>query len=135
MSSQFSSHGICDFSVSKNIITIDAKGPWNLEFFHQMHQDLWHIICNQVNRECYSIFLILRGDALATSDGLDFHLAQVSRGSAKAIAIDLTYCASPTMTKETFSKLYTAAKLKNKAFNNNEEEAYLWLKQQMLADH
>jgi hypothetical protein len=31
------------------IITIDATGPWNLEFFKQMHQELSNIILNDVD--------------------------------------------------------------------------------------
>ena len=73
-------------AVDGNIITISAIGPWNLEFFMQMHLELADIILTRVDISNFAILLILQGDSLAAQDGLEYHLKLVRAGATKAIA-------------------------------------------------
>ncbi len=127
MKTEFTPHGDCSFIVEDNLITIDATGPWNLEFFKNMHRDLGHIITHNVDYHNFAILLIFRGDSLAAQDGLDYHLHLVSKGTTKALAMHVTSSESPLVTQSIFKKLYDKAGLKNQVFDDI-ELAKSWLK-------
>lgn len=123
-------HGHCSFSVQDNIITIDATGPWNLEFFKEMHKNLSEIILRDVDFNNFAILLILRGDSLAVQDGLDYHLHLVRKGPTKALAMNSAASNTQKVTQDIFKKVYDRAGLKNKCFDDT-QEAIEWLKTQL----
>jgi hypothetical protein len=87
---KFASHGQCQFTLDNNII-IDAEGPWNVEFFKQMHANLQQVVLENFININYGIIVILKGETLATQEGLDYHLYKVKHGTAKAIAINMIH--------------------------------------------
>ena len=123
-------HGICSYLVEGNIITIDAAGPWNLEFFKQMHHELGEIILNEVDFNNFAILLILKGDSLAAQDGLDYHLHIVKSGPTKALALNSALSNAPEMTQSIFKKVYDKAGLKNQCFDST-KAAKTWLLAQL----
>jgi len=125
-----SPHGKCSYLVEGNIITIDATGPWNLEFFKQMHRELGEIIVNDVDFNNFAILLILKGDSLAAQDGLNYHLNLVRSGPTKALAINSALSNAPQITQSIFKKVYDQAGLKNRYFNST-EAAKAWLTEQL----
>ena len=127
-------HGKCSYSVDGNIITINAIGPWNLEFFMQMHLELADIILTRVDISNFAILLILQGDSLAAQDGLDYHLKLVRAGPTKAIAINSAMSNSPQITQSIFKKRYDQAGLKNSVLDCT-QAAKAWLATQLNKEH
>ena len=127
MKAELTAHGQCSYSVDNNIVTIDATGPWNLEFFKKMHRELSQIILNDVDFENFAILLILKGESLAAKDGLDYHLKLVKSGPTKALAIHSALSDAPQITRSIFQNVYDQAGLKNQAFDSI-EYAKTWLK-------
>ena len=127
---KFTPHGSCSFLVEGNIIIIDATGPWNLEFFKQMHRELVAIILNQVDRHNFAILLVLKGDSLAVKDGLDYHLNAVKTGATKALALNTSLSNAPQTTENIFKAVYDQAGLINKSFDTI-DAAKAWLKTQL----
>lgn len=134
MKAVFFPHGKCTYLVEDNIITIDATGPWNLEFFKKMHHELGKIIVNDVDFNNFAILLILRGDSLAAQDGLNYHLNLVRSGPTKALAIHSARSNAPQITQSIFKKVYDQAGLKNRCFNST-EAAKTWLAKQLTSNH
>lgn len=130
MKVDFLPHGQCSFTVEGNIISIDATGPWNIEFFKKMHRELSNLITNEVDNQNFAILLTLKGVPLATKNGLDCHIRFVSTGNTKALAIYSCLSESPAMAESTFKKAYTQAGLKNKTFDSI-EAAKIWLDSQL----
>lgn len=130
MKAELLPHGKCHYLIEGNIITIDATGPWNLEFFKQMHLELQDIILTKVDIDNFAILLILQGDSLAAQDGLDYHRKLVRAGSAKALALNCTLSISPAISASIFKKVYDQAGLKNKCFDTT-ETAKAWLIKQL----
>lgn len=126
MGSIFLPHGDCSYCAQNNIITIEAEGPWNLEFFIKMHKDLREVIINYADLDDYKILVIFKGEAFAVQEGLDYHLAGVKLGNTKAIALSLEFCNNPGFTKAQFEKVYNEASLANKFFSKT-DEALKWL--------
>ena len=134
METAFIPHGKCTYSVDGGIITINAIGPWNLEFFMQMHIELADIILTKVDIKNFAILLILEGDSLAAQDGLDYHLNLVRTGPKKAIAINSALSNAPKITQSVFKKVYDQARLKNNVFDCC-EVAKVWLATQLNTKH
>ncbi|MEH6594463.1 MAG: hypothetical protein V7736_02805 [Colwellia polaris] len=130
MKADFLPHGQCSFTVEGNIISIDATGPWNIEFFKKMHVDLTNIIINNVDSQNFAVLLILRGLPLATKNALDYHVKLVSTGQTKALAIYSCLSESPAIAESIFQKAYSQAGLKNKSFDSI-EMAKIWLNSQL----
>ncbi len=130
MKAEFLPHGKCSFAVEDNIISIDATGPWNLEFFKKMHADLTSIIINDVDYQNFAVLLILRGLPLATKNALDYHVKFVSTGQTKALAIYSSLSESPAIAENIFQKAYYQAGLKSKSFDSP-DAAKKWLTSQL----
>jgi hypothetical protein len=126
LKAEFSPHGSCHFSVNKNIICIDAAGPWNLEFFKQMHRELYQIVIDQVDINNFAILLVLRGDSFAAQDGLDYHLYRVQNSPTTALAITTKHSIAPQLTQDVFAKVYDKAGLENQCFDDV-DDAIAWL--------
>ena len=124
-------HGQCSYSVEGNIVTVHATGPWNLEFFKQMHYELGQIILHDVDFHNFAILLILQGESLAAKDGLDYHLNLVRSGPTKALAIYSTLSDAPQVTQSVFQSVYNRAGLKNQTFDSI-DNAKAWLKAQLI---
>lgn len=127
MKAEFLAHGQCTYTVEDNIITIDATGPWNLEFFQQMHHELSNIILHDVDFHNFAILLILKGDSFAAQDGLDYHLNLVRQGPTKAIAMNSTMSNAAPITRGVFKKVYDQAGLTNQNFDSI-SAAKAWLR-------
>ena len=123
MKAEFFPHGQCSFTVERDIISIDATGPWNIEFFT-------NIIINNVDNQNFAVLLILRGLPLATKNALDYHVKFVSTGQTKALAIYSCLSESPAIAESIFQKAYSQAGLKNKSFDSI-ETAKIWLNSQL----
>lgn len=130
MKAEFIAHGKCSYTVEDNIITIDATGPWNLEFFKQMHRELSEIILRDVDFHNFAILLILKGDSFAAQDGLDYHLNLVRQGPTKALALNSSLSNATAITQSIFKKVYDKAGLTNQSFNSI-AEAKAWLRTQL----
>lgn len=130
MKAEFIAHGKCSYTVEDNIITIDATGPWNLEFFKQMHRELSEIILRDVDFHNFAILLILKGDSFAAQDGLDYHLNLVRQGPTKALALNSSLSNATAITQSIFKKVYDKAGLTNQSFNST-AEAKAWLRTQL----
>lgn len=44
MALSFTAHGNSHIWVQNNIIVIESRGPWNLEYFQGFHQDLINVV-------------------------------------------------------------------------------------------
>lgn len=126
MNSYFPVHGLCHYAIDDNIVIIDAKGPFNLEFFKEMHADLVNFVMANANYKNFAILLIMRGDTLALPDALQYHEEHVRKGTARAIAVNLTHSHYATTTAKQMQKVYTNAGLKNEVFDDI-EDAKNWL--------
>lgn len=127
MKAEFIAHGKCHYTVDDNIIVVDAVGPWNLEFFQQMHRELSEIILRDVDFNNFAMLLILRGDSFATQDGLEYHLKLVKHGPTKALAINSAPSNAASITQSIFKKIYDKANLENEQFDST-EAAKAWLR-------
>jgi hypothetical protein len=114
----FPVHGRCQFTFDNNIIIIDALGPWNLEFFEILHSNLLRIVQENFKDKAYGIVVILKGETLATQEGLNYHLYRVKQGNAKAIAINMIHSSFALTTQIQFEAVYNKAELKNKFFRD-----------------
>ena len=118
MSHNFPAHGRCQITLDNNIIIIDALGPWNLEFFEILHSNLQQIIQENVKNKTYGIVVVLKGETLATQEGLNYHLSQVKQGNATAIAINMMHSSFALTTQIQFEAVYNKAGLRNKFFRD-----------------
>ena len=130
MKAEFIPHGKCSYTVENNIVIIDATGPWNLEFFKQMHRELSDIILHDVDYHNFAILLELKGDSFAAQDGLDYHLHLVKQGPTKALALNSALSNASCITQSVFKKVYDQAGLANQSFNST-EAAKAWLRTQL----
>jgi len=122
---KFEIHGQYNLSARDNIIFIEEKGPWNLEFFQKTH-DEFRVIYLHLDTNNYAILLIPHGETIAISDALALHESFVLQGNAKAIAINLQYSSTPLSGESMFRQVYEKIGLKH-AFFNNTKVAKLWL--------
>ncbi len=127
MKAEFIAHGHCSYTIEDNIVTINATGPWNLEFFKQMHRELSDIILHEVDFHNFAILLELNGDTFATQEGLDYHLNLVKQGPTKALAINSAESNAAQITQSIFKKVYDKAGLENQHFDST-KAAKQWLK-------
>ena len=129
MTSKFSVHGHCQITVEQNIIIVEAEGPWNIEFFHQLHLDL-RKTAQSTDYNSFSILLVLAGEGLSVEEAIDFHVEFLIKSSVKAIAINLKDCITPASTKAFCQKIYFAADIEHKFFDDN-ATAIKWLNEKM----
>ena len=104
---------------------IDTIGPWNDEFFPQLHQHL-ALAAKHVDINNYAVLLNLKGAALSALRNMQVHSKFVSKSNAKAMAINMAECTSKEITKKLFETSYSQAKL-NHAFFDNKPDAINWL--------
>ena len=132
MSPTFPVHGRCTFTVDKNIIIIDTLGPWNLEFFEILHLNLQQTVQENFKNKAYGIVVELKGETLATQEGLNYHLHKVKQGNAKAIAINMLQSSFALTTQIQFEAVYNKAGLKNEFFTDT-TTAKEWIERVLLS--
>jgi len=123
---QFSVHGSLTISVDNNVISLDVEGPCNTEFFQKMAVEL-RGVRGQIDLNNYAALIVLRGEALATQDAMDYFSQYLTTVSVKAVALNLQFAESPSVTKQICHQAYQKAGTKHQFFNNN-ESAVEWLR-------
>jgi hypothetical protein len=132
LSPKFPVHGRCQIITDNNIIIIDALGPWNLEFFEILHSNLQQTVQSNFQNKTYGIVVVLKGETLATQEGLNYHLEKVTKGNAKAIAINMMHSSFALTTQIQFEAVYNKAGLKNKFFHDT-SSAKQWIESLLLS--
>ncbi|MDG1750331.1 MAG: hypothetical protein P8I03_01505 [Thalassotalea sp.] len=126
MSLGYSIHGTCQIVCENDIIKIDAKGPWNFEYFDYLHKELISY-SSQVNLNNYCVLLNLSGEAIVVDGAIEKHLFFVKKSTVKAIGINLSDCSTINITKKIFQRGYGTAQIKHEFFQT-EQDAINWLK-------
>ena len=129
MTSPFSAHGKTAISVAENIMTIQTRGPWNIEYFTSLHQEILEAIKahSLVN---FSVLLIPYGEAIPVHEAMDYHVNFISQGNTSAVAVNLSHCETPMSTEALCRVAYEAANI-DYAFFESDEQALLYLKSKM----
>lgn len=74
----FPGHGGLTINVKDNIMFIEASGPWNLEYFTELHGALIEA-SKQLDIKHYGVYLQLVGQAVTVEGGLEIHSAFVKK--------------------------------------------------------
>ena len=125
----FLSHGSINITLDNDVITIDIGGPCNTEFFECMAEQLV-LIRPQVNMNNYTALVILRDEALATPEAMAYFTGYLKTVQARAVAINLQYSDTPSMTEALCKKAYTESGVKHRFFFDN-VSANIWLRECM----
>ncbi|WP_440876161.1 hypothetical protein [Thalassotalea sp. PLHSN55] len=131
MNDAFVAHGKFDIRVESNIIALSAQGPWNIEFFDELHHELFHVAATMQEKK-YAILLSPIGEAIAVNNSIAYHVDFIRKGKAIAVAVNLEQCDFKALTKHQCGQAYKLANLKH-AFFEDEHSARLWLEQQLSA--
>ncbi|MDP7593893.1 MAG: hypothetical protein QF552_14575 [Litorilituus sp.] len=122
----FSTHGQTKISVEGDIIIVESTGPWNLEYFEALHQELVMTIINSA-LDKYAVLLIPIGETIAVHEAKDFHTEFIKKGKACAIAVNLSQSETPLTTQKMCKEVYKEAALEHEFFTST-EKAKCWLK-------
>ena len=131
MESGYERHGDFKIKIDKNVILIDAWGPWNQEFFTQFHRQLY-LAVHQLTVDIYGALVVIHGQGLPVNDAIDDHIAFLRQGNVRALAVDLSCCSTAGLSKDVFSKIYTQSELNFEFFDDN-QAAKKWLTQQLTS--
>ena len=127
----FEQSGTLKVSIEDNIIFIEAKGPWNIEYLDYLHQKiLWAL--TQVDVHNYSVLLTPKGEALSVESTLEHHINFIRHSQSKIVAVNLGHCTTSLLAENLFSKIYRAAGFKY-AFFDNAFDARMWLEKEMIS--
>ncbi len=130
MAIRFSAHGKTNLNVVENIIILECEGPWNIEFFHLLHRQIYQAI-KQCSPNNYGVLLIPLGETIGTPDTMDYHIKFLKRGNPCAVAVNLSRSKVPQSTKDLCHLAYATAQLPHAFFTDN-ESALKWLKENMV---
>jgi len=122
----FLSHGSINITVDNDVIIIDIGGPCNTEFFERMAEEL-ALIRPQVNINNYTGLVILRNEALATPEAMAYFTGYLKTVQVRAVAINLQYADTPSMTQDMCKKAYTESGVRHQFFFDN-LSATIWLR-------
>lgn len=125
MNKKFATHGQYKILLEGNIVIIEAEGPWNGEFFVNMHRSLAEQV-SKLNTDNYALLVVLKGEAVATYDSIQVHNKYVRAGNTKAIAISLEYCETPSIAQTLFQRVYEENNLPHQFFSES-ASAKEWL--------
>ena len=125
----FPAHGTVNIVTEGNLILIEAKGLWNIEYLDHLHEELIKAV-SQVDKNNYAALITLNGEAVSVDEGFEYHLNFIRQGNIKAVALNLAYCTTASLTKNMCTKLYRAAGIKH-AFFDNSHDARLWLEHEL----
>ncbi len=126
MNSQFHRHGYCEIQVDDNIIYITAYGPWNDEYFDDLHIKLTAVV-QTVDINNYGVYLQPTGEAVAPQSAIDSHLNFILHSQVKAVALNLQDCTTARLTRSLCTKLYDKAKINHQYFDDK-ETAISWIR-------
>jgi hypothetical protein len=129
---EYPAHGGLQIRVESDVIIINARGPWNLEYFSKLHHALIDA-AQHVNLDNFGVLINLSGEAIAVQDGLDKHREFVGRTTTKFIAIiTSSECNLPSMTKKLFLRTYEGVVDKACGFDSV-EAGLAWLRESLDA--
>jgi len=126
----FEPHGNIRVSLDNDLITIDIEGPCNTEFFELMAEEL-ALIRPKINIDNYTALIILRNEALASPEAMAYFTCYLKTVEVGAVAINLQYTLTPSITETICKKAYTAAGVKHRFFYDN-DSATVWLRDCMI---
>ncbi len=106
-------------------MVIDAVGPWNDEFFPQLHKKIV-AVRKHFDANNYGVLLNLHGEAVTSPSNLRSHIAFIRQGGARAAAVNISDCTTKAISQELISQAYGSINLKYAFFNNN-SDATIWL--------
>ncbi|MFD2167864.1 hypothetical protein ACFSJY_16545 [Thalassotalea euphylliae] len=129
MTITYEAHGNVDIIVDDNVIMIDAAGPWNDEFFPELHQQL-ALAVQHVDVNNYGVVLNVSGSAIASPASIEAHAKFVEQGRAKAVAVNMSECTSASISETLFAKVYRGAGLKYEFFLDS-ASAIAWINEQL----
>lgn len=119
------SHGKHKMWLENQIIYIESEGPWNLEYFHEMHTELFNLVM-LIKEQPYALLISLIGNGIPVKEGVEIHKLFVEKGNARAVAVNLSECTTKSITENVFSDCYKRAKLNYRIFQEK-REAKQWL--------
>ena len=122
---EYHAHGKFDIIVEDNIMKIDAIGPWNDEFFLELHEHLL-MAAEHLDINNYVVLLNPIGQAVSAMKNFTFHSEFVAKASAKAVAVNLAQCTSHGITRTLFESVYQNACITHEFFTNK-DDALNWL--------
>lgn len=122
----FLSHGSINITVDNNLISMDIEGPCNTEFFELMAEQL-SSLRPQLNMNNYTGLVILRDEALATPEAMSYFTNYLKTVQVRAVAINLQYAHTPSMTEEICKKAYIESGVKHRFFFDT-ASANKWLR-------
>lgn len=126
MAVNYTPHGLCDMSINENIITIAATGPFNKEYFTEMHANLIAIAKDNIFPK-YGVYLKLIGQSVWIEEAYQYHIDFIKKSSTIAVAINLTECHTTPMTKKILEKVYPVAGIEHQFFDDD-STAIEWIK-------
>lgn len=126
LNSSFLSHGCIDITVDNDLVIMDVEGPCNKEFFELMTSKLVSLR-PQINMNNCTGLVVLHGEALATPDAMAYFTNYLTTVQVRAIAINLQYAHTPSITQEICAKAYSDAAVKHCFFYDN-QSAITWLR-------
>lgn len=118
-------HGEVDIRFDNNILTLEVVGPWNIEFFHLLHQRLAEF-APQLKNKAYGVMLILIGEALPVAEAVEFHIQFLKRVRTSGIAVILSKTSAVGATEAIFQHMYGSAQIEHQFFMDK-KEATAWL--------
>ena len=129
MKRQFRPHGHCDFNVENNIILILAYGPWNDEYFEELHQKLSESV-GLVDYNNFAVYIEAHGEAIAMQGGIEKHRQFISGSPVKAVAVNLGNCTTKSITEALSRKIYQSCNITHDFFTDK-DNALAWLDEKL----
>jgi len=130
MSSLFNAHGHSAISIADNIMTIQSRGPWNIEYFEGLHRNIIEVI-KEYSLTDFAVLLIPYGEAIGVHEAMKYHVEFLRQGSSMAVAVNLSNCETPLSTESMCRVAYESADLAHEFFSDN-ESAISWLKTKLI---
>ena len=125
----FLPHGSINIAIDNDLVTLDIKGPCNIEFFELMTEKLISLR-PQLNMDNYTYLVILHDEALATPEALLYFTNYLKTVQVRAVAINLQYTDSPSITEAICHKTYNDSGVKHRFFFDS-ISAKTWLRRCM----
>lgn len=118
----FKQHGKSSITLNAPVLEIQLTGPFNLEFFEQLHAEL-----REYSPEASPlVLLMLSGETLMDKQALNSHIEFWQQYNIKAVAVCLESCASLIVTQCVFEHIFEEAMTFHRFFQQN-TEARTWL--------
>jgi len=126
MADKLQAHGFHHSHIINNILYIEATGPWNIEYFKVLHNDL-ALLLKDEKVSSFGVLLSLKGEAIGVSEAFQMHVDFLKKGTGlQAIAVNMAECETKAVTIDMCQKAYINAGIKHDFFDNL-NEAKMWL--------